>query len=181
MKPLQRVLPWVVPEGWGYVTAGLAGLVLAVAFPNPEYAGVVEILIYYVLASAFAFLIRRLWALPRVDTAMPAPVDVTVGPSKGPLTHWVLTAGGSLAFLILVSSLGFDLDLDLSVSPPIAGLSLGFGFSYLSWGRNMARWETEHGVEVLGPRGPSGNKWLCVRPRTAQPPTGSSLSPEGRS
>jgi len=68
----------------------------------------------------------------------------------------------------------FCLDVILTgrtFSPLFPGMALGSGLSHLVWGRRMATWEDEHGVELLGPWWRTRVKGLSVRPRQDSPAT----------
>ncbi len=158
VKPLTLVSRWVVPEGWGLATAGLVGLAYLIAYPDDH--GVPAILIEYAVAVVFFFAISSRSTFPRIDTAQPLLSDVPVKSAMSPVLRGALMAGWWFAVL--------SLDVVLThrtFSSFLPGMSLGFGLSYLSWGRRLAKWEDDHGVEFLGPWWRLGVKGFYVRPR----------------
>ncbi len=164
MKPLKRMRPWVVPEGWGMVTAGLVGLAYTLVYPDD--LGILATIAVWVVAAGAFYVVGVRLTFPEMNAARPVSPDVPVKPSKGPFVHWALMTGGLMAVSCL-----YVLLTDRTFSPFFPGMVLGSGLSHLVWGRRMATWEDEHGVELLGPWWQLRVKGLSVRPRQDSPPT----------
>jgi hypothetical protein len=101
-----------------------------------------------------------------LGAAVPVPTGATVGPSKGRVTYWALTAGVLLVLLIPVAVVDAVLrDGDVGLVVTLCAYYLGMGISSLIRGGEIAGWENEHRVEFLRARWRRGPQELYVRAR----------------
>ncbi|MDQ6839747.1 MAG: hypothetical protein M3137_15830 [Actinomycetota bacterium] len=166
MKPLKPLRPWVVPEGWGMVTAGVVGLVYTLVYP--EDLGILATFAVWVVAAGGFFVVGAPLTFPEMNAARPVSSDVPVKPSKGPFVHWALMTGGLMRWAVSTCYSPTEPSLRCS-----RGWPWGPAWATLSGdaGWPPGRTSTESSSGDLGGE-PESRAFPCDRDKTRLPPAG---------
>jgi hypothetical protein len=165
----QEMAPFVplrgthVPDALVAAPGVAACLLILVA--GGDYSGfsVSDVLADGVAFVLFAFLNSRMQpSRSLLDGARPVPPDVPVERSRAAVWAMPTIRGVAVLVIILVSS-AFPGD-DAGVYRFCTAILLGSALGLVVAGRKLARWEDDHGVEVLRARRRRGAKGLYLRP-----------------
>jgi hypothetical protein len=165
IRPLIPLRRSHVLDAW-VCAPGVAACLLIIVFSGDYFElSVSDVLAYGVAFVLLALLNSRLqFSRSLLDGAQPVPPDVPVERSQSVLSAMSIIRAVALLVMILVV---FALDPDDAATTSVfyMALLLGFSLGFVFAGRKLARWEDEHGVEVLRARWRRSAKGLYVRPQ----------------